>query len=172
MIDGNKAIEFAALIDSFPGVGPVLAPRLIAALGTQRDRYQSASELQCYSGIAPVLASSGNQSWVHWRWASPKFLRQTFQEWAAHSLAYSAWAKAYYDQQRAKGKPGNTIVRALVFKWIRILFRCWKHHTPYCESAYQQVLEHRRRLAHKRTTVKLQWKTCVGFNKIAASTLD
>src|SRR4051794_14296774 len=28
-----------ALIDSLPGVGPALAPRLIAALGTQRDRY-------------------------------------------------------------------------------------------------------------------------------------
>src|SRR5260370_42074920 len=59
-----------------------LAPRLIAALGTQRDRYHSASELQSYSGIAPVLASSGKQYWVHWRWACPKFLRQTFHEWA------------------------------------------------------------------------------------------
>jgi transposase len=46
-----------AIIDSLPGVGPALAPRLIAALGTQRDRYQSASELQSYSGIAPVLVS-------------------------------------------------------------------------------------------------------------------
>jgi len=161
-----------ALIDSFPGVGPVLAPRLIAALGTQRDRYQNASELQRYSGIAPVLASSGNQSWVHWRWACPKFLRQTFQEWAVHSLASSAWAKAYYQQQRAKGKAGNTVVRALAFKWIRILFRCWKDRTPYSESAYQQVLEHRQQLAHKRSAVKVQWKTSAGFSKIAAATVD
>src|SRR3982750_3225326 len=58
-----------------------------------RDRYQSASELQCYSGIAPVLASSGKQYWVHWRSACPKFLPQTFQEWAVHSLASCAWAK-------------------------------------------------------------------------------
>jgi transposase len=67
-----------AIVDSLPGVGPALAPRLIAALGTQRDRYASASDLQCYSGIAPVLATSGKQHWVHWRWACPKFLRQTF----------------------------------------------------------------------------------------------
>ena len=86
-----------AIVDSLPGVGPALAPRLIAALGTQRDRYASASELQCYSGIAPVLATSGKQHWVHWRWACPKFLRQTFHEWAVHSLSTSAWAKAYYD---------------------------------------------------------------------------
>src|SRR5437868_12723436 len=70
---------------------------LIAALGTQRDRYATASELQSYSGIAPVLASSGKQHWVHWRWACPKFLRQTFHEWAAHSIGSSDWAKAYYE---------------------------------------------------------------------------
>jgi hypothetical protein len=159
-----------ALIDSLPGVGPALAPRLIAALGTQRDRYQSASELQCYSGIAPVLASSGKQRWVHWRWACPKFLRQTFQEWAVHSLASCAWAKEYYEQQRAKGKPGNTVVRALAYKWIRILFRCWQDRTPYCEASYLKTLERRRRFAPQVSPVKLRWKTSAGFRKIEAAT--
>jgi transposase len=71
-----------ALIKSLPGAGPALAPRLIAALGSDRDRYQTAHEIQCYSGIAPVVASSGKQRWVHWRWCCPRFLRQTFHEWA------------------------------------------------------------------------------------------
>ena len=74
------------IFDSLPGAGSALVPRLIVAFGTQRARYKSASELQCYSGIAPVLASSGKQAWVHWRWACPKFLRQTFHEWPAHSI--------------------------------------------------------------------------------------
>jgi transposase len=159
-----------AIIDSLPGVGPALAPRLIAALGTQRDRYQSAGELQSYSGIAPVLASSGKQRWVHWRWACPKFVRQTFHEWAAHSIGSSAWAKAYYEQQRAKGKPRNTVVRALAFKWIRILFRCWKDHKPYSEEVYRQALARRHQLAVKSSPVQLQWKTCAGFSKITAIT--
>jgi transposase len=159
-----------AIIDSLPGVGPALGPRLIAALGTQRDRYHSASELQAYSGIAPVLASSGKQCWVHWRWACPKFLRQTFHEWAAHSIGSSAWAKAYYEQQRAKGKPRNTVVRALAFKWIRILFRCWKDRKPYSEELYRQTLARRQLCASKSSTVQLQWKTCAGFSKITAIT--
>jgi len=159
-----------AIIDSLPGVGPALAPRLIAALGTQRDRYQSAGELQSYSGIAPVLASSGKQCWVHWRWACPKFLRQTFHEWATHTIGSSAWAKAYYEQQRAKGKPRNTVVRALAFKWIRILFRCWKDHKPYSEEVYRQALARRHQLAVKSSPVQLQWKTCAGFSKITAIT--
>ena len=94
-----------AIVDSLPGAGSALTPRLIAALGTQRDRYHTASELQSYSGIAPVLASSGKQCWVHWRWACPQFVRQTFHEWAAHSIGSSAWAKVYYEQQRPRASP-------------------------------------------------------------------
>ena len=159
-----------AIIDSLPGAGPALVPRLIAALGTQRDRYQSASELQSYSGIAPVLASSGKQHWVHWRWACPKFVRQTFHEWAAHSIGSSTWARAYYEQQRANGKPRNTVVRALAFKWIRILFRCWKDRKPYREDFYREALARHQQRASKRAPVQLQWKTCAGFSKITAVT--
>jgi len=84
--------------------------------------------------------------------ACPKFLRQTFHEWAIHSIGFSAWAKAYYEQQRAKGKPRNTLVRALAFKWIRILFRCWKDRKPYSEEVYRQALAHRHHLAVKSLT--------------------
>ena len=40
------------LFASFPSAGPVLVPRLIAAFGTQRDRYATAIDLQSLSGIA------------------------------------------------------------------------------------------------------------------------
>jgi hypothetical protein len=42
------------VFQSFPGAGAALAPRLLAALGSQRDRYASAGEIQKCSGIAPV----------------------------------------------------------------------------------------------------------------------
>ena len=87
-----------------------------------------------------------------------------------HSLASCAWAKDYYEQQRAKGKPGNTVVRALAYKWIRILFRCWQDRTPYCEASYLQTLERRRRFAPQVPSVKVQWKTSAGFRKIEAAT--
>ena len=132
-----------AIFASLPGAGPVMLPRLIAAFGTQRERFATASEMQCYSGIAPVTESSGQQKWVHWRWACPKFLRQTFHEWAWLSTRKSEWARDYYDQQRAKGKSHHAAVRALAFKWLRILFRCWKDSRPYEESRYLQSLEKR-----------------------------
>src|SRR6201981_3680008 len=139
----------------------------MAALGTQRDRYRSASELQSYSGIAPVVASSGKQHWVHWRWACPKFLRQTFHEWALHSIAHSDWARAYYEQQRAKGKRRNTAIRSLAFKWIRILFRCWRDRKPYDEAVYRRAITARQpNQQPAATTLEIQWENVGGFKKI------
>jgi transposase len=131
------------LWDSFPGAGDALAPRLLAAFGADRQRFASAVEVQQFSGIAPVTESSGKIRWVHWRWACPKFLRQTLHEFAACSIPQAAWAKAYYQQQRARGKTHHAAVRALAFKWTRILYRCWKEHTPYDEHRYLEALARR-----------------------------
>jgi transposase len=134
----------AYLYVGLPGAGPVLAPRLLVAFGTRRERFESAKELAAYSGIAPITRKSGNSKSVHFRFACPKFLRQTFQEFAAHSVAKSLWARQFYDQHRARRSTHQAAVRALAFKWIRILFRCWKDGKPYDETRYLQALELRR----------------------------
>jgi hypothetical protein len=131
------------IFQSLPGAGAALAPRLLAALGSQRDRYGSANEVQKYSGIAPVTESSGKRKWVHFRWACSKFLRQSFHEWAGHSIAQSVWARAYYYRQRERGKEHHAAVRALAFKWIRIVFRCWKDRVAYDETRYLMALAKR-----------------------------
>jgi transposase len=132
-----------ALFHALPGAGPVFAPRLLVAFGEQRERYASATELQQYAGIAPVTERSGNTCWVHWRLQCPKFLRQTFVEWASESIRHSFWARAYYAQQRAKGSTHQAATRALAFKWIRILYRCWQTKTHYDESTYLNALVRR-----------------------------
>ncbi|TWX62460.1 IS110 family RNA-guided transposase, partial [Colwellia hornerae] len=131
------------IFDSLPGAGQQLAPRLLVAFGSNRDRYNDASELQKYAGIAPVIERSGKKTWTHWRYSCPTFLRQTFVEWAGFSIRYSFWAKAYYEQQKSKGKPHNSIIRSLAFKWIRIVYRCWKTSKPYDESKYLEALKRR-----------------------------
>lgn len=81
-----------AIFDCLPGAGDVLIPRLIAALGSQRDRFCSATEIQSYSGIAPVVKQSGKSRMTQCRQAYPRFLCQTFHEWALHSILKSTWA--------------------------------------------------------------------------------
>jgi transposase len=147
-LDGKIAEAAAAHPDFFifaslPGTGKVIAPRLLAAFGSQRDRYDSANEVQVYSGIAPVMEKSGKKKWVHYRWACPKFLRQSFHEWAGHSTVKSAWARAYYQQQRKEGHGHHAAVRALAFKWIRIVFRCWRDRVAYDEKKYLAALTKR-----------------------------
>ena len=152
------------IFSSLPGAGAAMVPRLIAAFGTQRDRYATASAIQCYAGIAPVSESSGKQKWIHWRWACPKFLRQTFHEWAWLSTRTSEWARAFYDQQRARNKSHHAAVRALAFKWLRIVFRLWKDHVPYDKARYTLALQKRQAAA----PVEIRLKTVGGFVKLDA----
>jgi hypothetical protein len=93
--------------------------------------------------VAPVTDRSGNKSWVHWRYSCARFLRQSFVEWAKETIPRSFWAKAFYEQHRANGASHNAALRALAFKWIRILYRCWVDRVPYDESRYLIALQKR-----------------------------
>jgi len=131
----------AFIFASFPGAGKQLAPRLVAVFGEDRNRYATATSIAAYSGVAPVMERSGKQQWVHWRWHCPKFLRQSMVEFACKSVGFSSWAKIYYKEQLKRGKGHHAAVRALAFKWLRILFRCWQDRTPYDETKYLAALQ-------------------------------
>lgn len=130
-----------AIWDSFPGAGPALAPRLAAAWGTQRGRFENSDAMAAYSGIAPVKQASGRSVWIHMRWACPKFLRQTFHELARTSLSFCVWAQCYYQMQLQRGKGRHAAFRALAFKWQRIMWRCWQDRLPYDDTKYVSSLK-------------------------------
>ena len=157
-----------ALFASLPGAGPALTPRLLVAFGTRRERYQSAYQVQCYTGIAPVTEASGKSRWVHFRRACPKFLRQTFQEFADHSIGQSQWARAYYEHLRQDAQKSHQVaVRALAYKWIRIIYRCWKEGRPYDEQVYLRSLRRRSSLlaAACPALTNAGWKEEAGFQR-------
>jgi transposase len=131
------------LFSELPGAGPSLAPRLLAAFGTSRSLFPEATSMQRYFGVAPVTEKSGTRAWVHWRWNAPSFLRQTLVEWAGLTVMFCPWAKAYYEQQRAKRTGHQAILRALAFKWLRILWRCWQNREAYNQEKYLRQLERR-----------------------------
>ncbi len=132
------------LYESFPGAGAVMKPRLLAAMGSDRDRFATAIEIQQFSGIAPVTKRSGKMCYVHRRYACPRFVRQTFHEWARLTIHFSVWARAYYEHQRGIGKRHHAAIRALAFKWLRIVFRCWKDNMTYNEQIYLDSLKRRK----------------------------
>lgn len=73
---------------------------------------------------------------------TPRLLA-AFGEQRDRFKAKSFWAGAYYRQQRAKGSSYQAAVRALAFKWIRILYRCWQTGARYDESSYLNALRKR-----------------------------
>lgn len=131
----------AALFRALPGAGEALAPRLLTAFGSQRDRYASADEVATFSGIAPVTKQSGNTRIVHRRFACPKYLRQTFHEFADQARKWCPWSRAYYRWQRSRGMKHHAVLRKLAFRWIRILYAVWKKRQSYDPERYLAAMQ-------------------------------
>ncbi len=133
----------AHLFTSLRGAGPALAPRLLCAFGSQKDRWKDADSLAAFSGIAPVTRKSGTKCQVRRRYACPKFLRQTFHEFADSARLYCPWTKARYRMLRDRGTKHHAALRKLARSWIRILFRVWQTGTPFDCDRYLAKLKQR-----------------------------
>jgi transposase len=133
----------AHLFTSLRGAGAALAPRLLCAFGSQRDRWKDADSLASFSGIAPVTKRSGKLCQVHRRFACPKYLRQTFHEFADSARMYCPWSKARYRMLRDRGMKHHAALRKLARSWIRILFRVWQTRIPFDCDRYIAQLQQR-----------------------------
>lgn len=89
------------LFASLPGSGTVYSSRLLAAFGSDRQRFDSAGDVARLSGIAPVIECSGQSSWIRWRYFCPKFLRQSFTEYAGRG----GQSLSLQEDLRKKGSP-------------------------------------------------------------------
>lgn len=116
---------------SLPGAKEVLAPRLLAALGSDPERYGTHESLQCVVGTAPVSYESGQMHRVKVRRACDKFARHTVHLWANCFRLASAWGETYYEQKRAQGMSHACALRCLGQRLLKILFRMIQDKKPY-----------------------------------------
>ena len=123
-------------IQSLPGAGPGNGPRLLTELGDNRARYESPDRLQCEAGTCPVTASSGKSNFVFFRRACRKSFRDTMHQFSFCSMNQSTWARALYDQSRAKGKTNASALRVVGDKWLKIIYHLWKERKPYDENVF------------------------------------
>ena len=120
------------LFGSLPGAKQVLAPRLLAAIGNDPQRYgDDPNVLQCYAGTAPVRFQSGQIHRVKIRWACDKFLRHTVHLWANSFRRASVWGQTYYEQKRAQGMSHACALRCLGQRLLKIVFRMISDKKPY-----------------------------------------
>jgi transposase len=128
------------LAKSVPGAGPALEPRLMVALGTRPENCASAAALAVRSGVAPRRIQSGNTCVIRRRWAKPQFEHQTWIEFAQYSTLRCSWAEKFVEAKIKSGKSYYTAIRALAYKWIRILHACWEKGQVYDEAKYLKAL--------------------------------
>jgi len=119
------------LFGSLPGVAAKLGPRLLAELGSDRSRFESAQSLQCYAGTAPLTIQSGQMTKCMIRHACQHGLRATVHLWANTSRFACAWAQGYYQAHREKGKSHACALRCLGQRWLKILWKMWQTKMPY-----------------------------------------
>lgn len=119
------------IFGSLPGAKQVLGPRLLAAVGTDPERYGGHQALQCLAGTAPVSYESGQMHKVQVRRACDKFLRHTVHLWANCFRKASAWGQTYYEKKRADGMSHACALRCLGQRLLKILFKMISTKTPY-----------------------------------------
>ena len=126
------------LFESLPGAGEKLAPRLLAELGDDRERFDSPEAIQCHGGTAPVSYQSGQIKKSRFRRACHKVLRHTVHLWANLSRAKSPWAEAYYQKKRKQGQSHACALRCLGQRWLKILWKMWQTRTAYDAELHQR----------------------------------
>ena len=112
----------------------ILACKLLALFGDNKDRFTDYNGGQCLFGTAPKNYQSGQYHKVNMRRSCNKSARAVLYKFAFSSMRKSPWAREYYDKQRLKGKTHLVAVRALSNKWVRIIYKIWKEEILYDEA--------------------------------------
>ena len=141
--DTGQAVPDGEIYLSFDGLGARLAARVAGEIGDHPEQFSSPNSLQCYGGKAPVTRRSGKSEFVvSCRLACNRHLANAVQQWAFCSLRRSAWAREFYDSQRARGKGHHAALRALGNRWLEVLWHCLRKGVRYDEAIH---IENRRR---------------------------
>ena len=118
---------------SLPGLGVILAARILGEFGDDPDRYADAKSRKNYAGTSPVTRASGTKKVVLARYARNRRLGDALQQWAFCSLRGSPGATAYYHQLRDRKIGHEAALRQLANRFVGILHGCLKTHTTYDE---------------------------------------
>ena len=123
----------AEIYASQPGLGVILAARVLGEFGDDPHRYTDAKARKSYAGTAPITKASGKKKIVLARYARNRRLGDALQQWAFCSLRGSPGARTYYRQLRARNIGHRAALRQVANRLVGILHGCLKTRTPYNE---------------------------------------
>jgi transposase len=118
---------------SQPGLGQVLAARVLGEFGDDPYRYATARNRKNYAATSPITRASGKKKTVLARFIHNDRLVDALHQQAFCALTASPGARAYYDQLRRRGQGHHAALRQLSNRLVGILHGCLKTHTFYDE---------------------------------------
>jgi transposase len=118
---------------SQPGLGHILAARVLGEFGDDEHRYATAKNRKNYAGTSPITRASGKKKVVLARFVHNDRLLDALHQQAFCALRASAGARAYYDELRSRGMGHHAALRQLSNRLVGILHGCLKTGTRYDE---------------------------------------
>jgi transposase len=119
---------------SQPGLGHVLAARVLAEFGDAPGRYINSKARRNYAGTSPITRASGKKTLVLSRYARNKRLTSALYQQAFAALSGSPGVRAYYDSLRARDIGHHDALRRVSNRLVGILHGCLRHGTTYDEA--------------------------------------
>jgi transposase len=119
---------------SQPGLGEILGARVLGEFGDDPHRYRDGKARRNYAATSPITRASGKKKVVAARFVHNDRLVDALNAQAFAALTASPGARAFYDEQRAKGIEHNDALRRLANRLVGILHGCLKTRTLYDEA--------------------------------------
>jgi transposase len=131
--DAFGAHPDAAVVSSFPGLGPQLAARMLAEIGDDKTRFTDGRALKAFAGAAPVTRASGKSRYVHARRAKNDRIAAAGYVWALAAVRHDPQWEARYRARRAAGDRHVTALRKMFNTMLGKLHHCLttgQHYQP------------------------------------------
>jgi transposase len=128
--------ENKALLESIPGVGKVIATRMLMVIGSRQ--FDSASQCSAYLGLVPVQHESGSSVKGRSRLskAGNPAIRAKLYMAAVVATTYNPDIKAQYERLTNNGKSKMSALGAAMRKLVQICFGVLKHQQPSTPSGF------------------------------------
>lgn len=132
----------ANLLRAAPGLGSILAARVLGEIGDDPGRFATADALRSFAGTAPITRASGRSKIVSARRIRNRRLADACHWWAFASITKSPGARAHYDRRRAAGDSHNAALRNLANKLLGRLWWCLTNNQPWDDNAAWPTAPH------------------------------
>lgn len=109
-------------LQELPGVGPVTGAILVAAY-SHHGRIRSEAAFAALGGIAPIPASSGNNTRYRLSRSGDRQLNRAVDVVVRTRMSFDPITRAYVERRRAEGRTPREIRRCLKRYVVRALFR-------------------------------------------------